>query len=402
MRVTHLTVFALGMPLTATAQSFTATIDSLRGAGSTIRDDSEDILDGFNAADCADDGSQVVLQLNPRPARIDLWHDDSATLDCVDPANRDVNADDRECVHLEGDFVVDSDGTLTIPLAAIAVGDVESERGDDVCTRNRADYEFSLLVSDAAIETGDIGEEYATFTLSVDGSPPNAPVMDDSFLVGNELDVGWDAVSDGADTVSQVSYRVEVRDDLGCAASGAPDAGTLDAGMGDAVDGAMSDGAMSDGAMSDAAMSDASMSDAAMSDELSDAGVDAAMQDAGADERGLIRAFDVGAGNSQATVNLDDLRVAENDVVGVRVASVDRAGNRGAWSDVTCLQRVVGVGLCDILEGGCEEASCSAHRSPNGGMALFALLVFQRAFRRAFGRAFGRAYERRTRFRRRS
>ncbi len=343
----------------AAAQTFTATVSALRGGDAGERTDTQDIVKGFNAADCADPNAELVIEFNRTPTQFDLWHNDGSSIDCTLTDNRQSNPADRNCVHIATSATPDvASGSVVIPLADIAAGDADSGKGTDVCSRNRTTYTFLLISSSAAIETGEI-TEYATFNLSIDAVAPPPPTFETTSRTGNRITLSWDPVSD-VDMVTQLRYVVAV-DNAGCGLT-TSDAGASDAGA--------SDAGASDAGASDAGMSDAGTSDAGASD--------AGTSDAGMSAMALVSTSETGLGESSITLDLGALGVPNGGSAGVRVATVDQAGNQGEFSSEVCLTRQTGVGPCDVLEGGCPDGCAVgapfSGRSP-AWLALVALAL---------------------------
>jgi MYXO-CTERM domain-containing protein len=75
-------------------------------------------------------------------------------------------------------------------------------------------------------------------------------------------------------------------------------------------------------------------------------------------------------------LNPSSLGLGYGESIGLTVIAVDEAENRSAIGEVTCLTRVMTIGLCDSVEckGGCQ---CHAPGSPSGrsGPAAAAILA---------------------------
>ncbi len=320
-------LLALSLSLTAAqgaaAQTFTATVSALRGGTAGERTESQDLVKGFNLADCGDPSAELVLEFNRTPTQFDLWHNDGSSIDCTLTDNRQSNANDRNCVHITTSATPDmTNGNVVIPLADIAAGDPDSGKGTNVCSRDRTTYTFLIISTSAAIETGEISE-YATFNLTIDAVAPSPPTFTTTSRTGNRITLSWDAVSD-VDMVSQLRYVAAVNDQ-GCG--------------------------------------------------LSVTEADAGASDGGMSSMALITNTETNLGETSITLDLGSLGIADGNSAGVRVATIDQAGNQGTFSNEVCLTRQTGLGPCDVLEGGCGDGCSVSAPLPGGSPAPLAVLA---------------------------
>ncbi len=379
----------LSLPGVAEAQ-ITADIAQLTG-GRGNRTTASEIIRGFGIADCTSSDAAVQIQVNNVPAaaanRLDIWHSNGASVDCIADANaRSSDPAVRTCVHLRVDPVVDGDSRITIPLADIVAGDTGSTTGADICGRERRTYRFYLIGTGSDEEVGTVAAtQFGFFDLTIDAVAPAAPVPSPLTLEGNNVTVDWPNVSD-ADPPADLSYRVYIESD-GCGTTITQDGG-----------GVRTDGGTEDAGMSVDAGTDAGTDAGAAEDAgLEDAGLeDAGLEDGGMTMMSIVTTRTTGPGESSTTLDLNALGVAEGGQAGLRIASIDQAGNEGALSAEVCITRRTGVGFCDAVEGGCGEGGCAVSL-PGGSeppspllllsLSMFGLVYVRRRTVRAKNRA---------------